>query len=87
MIPDEFIELYYGKHKIVDLHNQTKVDARINLIYAIESLDIDTKCLIVVHGYHGGTVIKNLVRKEFKHSKIAEKVNFDAGRTIFLIKN
>ena len=28
MIPDEFIELYYGKHKTVDLHNLTKEDAR-----------------------------------------------------------
>ena len=35
MIPDEFIELYYGKHKTVDLHNLTKEDAKINLIYDI----------------------------------------------------
>lgn len=87
MIPDEFIELHYGKHKTIDLHRQTKEDARISLIYAIESLDIDIKCLIVVHGYHGGTVIKKLVREEFKHPRIAQKINHDAGRTIFLIKN
>lgn len=87
MIPDEFIELYYGKHKTVDLHNLTKEDAKINLIYAIESLDSDIKCLVVVHGYHGGTVIKKLVRDEFKHKRVAEKIKHDAGRTIFLIKN
>ncbi len=87
MVPDKFLELYYGKYKIVDLHRQTKEDAKISLIYAIENLDYDIKSLVVVHGYHGGTVIKKLVRDEFKHERIAEKVNLDAGRTIFLIKN
>lgn len=87
MVPDEFLELYYGKHSTVDLHNQTKEDAKANLIYAIENLDSDIKCLIVIHGYHGGVVIKKLVRDEFKHRLIKEKVNLDAGRTIFLIKN
>lgn len=87
MIPDQFLEFYYGKNKTVDLHNLTKEDARANLVYAIENLDADIKSLIVIHGYHGGTVIKKLVRDEFKHKNIAEKVNLDAGRTIFLIKN
>ena len=86
MIPDTFIEYYYGKYALVDLHNQTKEDAKINLIYAIETADFDKKCLVIIHGYHGGTVIKNLVRKEFKHDLIAEKVDLDAGRTIFMLK-
>ncbi|MBQ8424649.1 MAG: DNA mismatch repair protein MutS, partial [Clostridia bacterium] len=78
---------YYGKYKIVDLHNMIKEDAKINLIYAIETVDFDIKCLVVVHGYHGGVVIKKLVRDEFKHSRISEKINLDAGRTIYLLKN
>ena len=87
MIPDEFLEYYYGKYKVVDLHNMTKEDAKANLIYAINSADFDIKCLVVVHGYHGGTIIKNLVRKEFVSLDIQEKINLDAGRTIFLLKN
>lgn len=87
MIPDTFIEYYYGKYQVVDLHNMTKEDAKANLIYAINSADFDIKCLVVVHGYHGGTVIKNLVRKEFTSDEIKEKINLDAGRTIFLLKN
>ena len=73
MVPDEFLEFYYGKYKIVDLHNMTKEDAKANLIYAISSADFDIKCLVVVHGYHGGTIIKNLVRKEFLSDEIQEK--------------
>lgn len=87
MIPDKFIEFYYGKHSEVDLHKLTKEEAKAELIYTLSSIDIDIKCIVVVHGYHGGTVIKNFVRNEFKSPKIAEKINFDAGRTIFVLKN
>lgn len=87
MIPDEFLEFYYGKYKVVDLHTLTKEEAKIELINALNNTDVDIKCLLVVHGYHGGTVIKNLVRKEFKSDLVAEKINHDAGRTLYILKN
>ena len=87
MVPDTFLEYYYGKYKVVDLHTLTKEDAKIELINAINSADIDIKCLVIVHGYHGGTVIKKLVRKEFNSEYVAEKINLDAGRTIYKLKN
>lgn len=87
MVPDEFLEFYYGKYKVVDLHDLTKEDAKIKLLNTMSNVDIDIKCLVVIHGYHGGTVIKNLVRKEFQSDFISEKINLDAGRTIFMLKN
>lgn len=87
MIPDQFLELYYGKYKVVDLHRLTKEEAKIELLNAINSSDIDIKCLVVVHGYHGGTIIKNLVRKEFENEFVLEKINLDAGRTIYKLRN
>lgn len=87
MIPDTFIEYYYGKYKVLDLHNLTKEDAKSELIHALNLVDADIKCLVVVHGYHGGTIIKNLVRKEFESPLVKEKVNLDAGRTIYILKN
>ena len=86
MVPDTFLEFYYGKHKVVDLHKLTKEDAKIELIHAINSADFDVKCLIIIHGYHGGTVIKKLVRKEFENECVSEKINLDAGRTIYMLK-
>lgn len=86
MIPDTFIEYYYGRYEILDLHSMTKEEAKSELIHKLLQVDFDTKCLVVVHGYHGGTIIKNLVRKEFKSDIIQEKINLDAGRTIFLLK-
>ena len=87
MIPDAFIEFYYGKYVELDLHQMTKEEAKAELIYALGRVDADIKCLVVVHGYHGGTIIKNLVRKEFSHAMIKEKVNLDAARTIYILKN
>ncbi len=86
IVPDQFLELYFGKNKQVDLHNLTKEDAKIQLIYEIENSDADVDCLVVVHGYRHGTTIKNFVRKEFFHSRIDKMVNLDAGRTIILLK-
>lgn len=87
MIPDEFLEYYYGKYRVIDLHRLTKEDAKIELLNAINTTDSDIKCLVIVHGYHGGTVIKNLVRKEFESEFVSEKINLDAGRTIYKLKN
>ena len=87
MIPDTFIEYYYGKYEILDLHNMTKEDAKSELIHKLNVVDADIKCLVVIHGYHGGTVIKNLVRKEFESAQIKEKINLDAGRTIYILQN
>ena len=86
MVPDTFLEYYYGTYTIVDLHNQTKEDAKINLIYAVEGADSNVKSLVVIHGYHGGTIIKKLVRDEFEHPRIEKKINLDAGRTIYQLK-
>ena len=86
MIPDTFLEYYYGKHKVIDLHNMVKEDAKIALIYEIDRADFDIDSLVIIHGYHGGVTIKNLVRKEFTHPRIERKENLDAGRTIYILK-
>ena len=86
MVPDSFLEFYYGKFKVVDLHTLTKEDARIELLNAINSADFDIQCLVIVHGYHGGTIIKKLVRKEFQSDFVSEIINLDAGRTIYKLK-
>ena len=86
MVPDTFLEYYYGKYKVVDLHTLTKEDAKIELLNAIHSADFDIDCLVIIHGYHGGTVIKKLVRNEFNSEYILEKINLDAGRTIYKLK-
>jgi intein/homing endonuclease len=39
-----------------------------------------------IHGYHGGRVLKNLVRKEFVSDRIEKIVAVDASRTVYKIR-
>ena len=83
---DLFIKLEYGKYYELDLHGKNVQDAYGELIYIINSLDLSYKSILVVHGYHLGTVLKDYVRDTFSHDGILQKVNIDAGRTLLLLK-
>lgn len=83
---DLFIKLEYGKYYQLDLHGKSLDDAYAELIYAINSLDLSYKSILVVHGYHLGTVLKDYIRDKFTHDGVIEKVNIDAGRTLLRLK-
>lgn len=83
---DLFIKLEYGKYHQLDLHGKTLEEAYSDLIYTINILDLSYKSILVVHGYHAGTVLKDFVREKFNHDAILEKVNIDAGRTLLRLK-
>lgn len=85
MFDDAFLELDYGKLYTLDLHEKTLEEAKAELIYTLNSLDIFYKGVLVIHGYHKGTVLKNYIRNNFKHKNIYKKVNIDASRTIIMI--
>ena len=80
-----FLELEYGKLKYLDIHGLTKEEAKAELIYNIEKLDLDVKGLVVTHGYHHGKVLKEFIRKEFLHRNVYRIINIDAGRTLLLL--
>ena len=44
------------------------------------------KSILVVHGYHLGTALKDYIRNTFNHDEIVDKVNIDAGRTLLRLK-
>ena len=74
-----------GRYKKIDLHQMSKEEARAEIMHEIFLADnIDS--LVLVHGYHGGRVLKNLVRKEFKHERIERIVNLDASTTAYKLK-
>ena len=83
---DLFIKLEYGKYFELDLHGKTLDDAYSEILYAINSLDLSYKSILVIHGYHLGTALKNYIREKFSHDGVTEKVNIDAGRTLLKLK-
>lgn len=85
MFDDAFLELEFGKLYVLDLHEKTLEEAKSELIYTLNSLDIFYKGVLVIHGYHKGTVLRDFVRNDFKHKNIYKKVKVDASRTVIMI--
>jgi len=80
---DKIIEL--GTYKVVDLHGLTKEEARAEIFHQLNIVD-NYNSIIFIHGYHGGQVLKNLVRKEIDYERIKKKIMLDASSTAFVLK-
>lgn len=85
MFDEPFLELEYGKLYTLDLHGETLEEARADLIYTLNSLDIFYKGVLIVHGYHKGQVLKNYIRDKFEHKNVYKKIKVDASRTLLLV--
>lgn len=71
----------------IDLHGETSESAKKLLCSRLKSLPKDTRELVVIHGYHGGHILQDTVRK-FKHPKVEKKIlGLNQGETIFIIRN
>ncbi len=71
----------------IDLHGCLVEDAELDLIDFLESLPKTVRAVCVTHGYSHGTRIKNMVRKDFYHWRVADKrVELNPGVTWFLLK-
>ena len=74
-----------GNYTKVDLHNLTKEEARAEICYQILMADrVDS--IVFIHGYHGGRVLKDFVRREFNHERIQKKIFLDASTTAYRLK-
>lgn len=70
----------------LDLHQCTQVEAKKLLDHTLNTLPPHVSELVVIHGYHGGHVIKDLVLS-YRHHKIARVIkSLNPGQTSYLIK-
>lgn len=58
----------------IDLHDMKLLEATYHLEKLFETLPENIKEVIVIHGYHKGQVLLNMVRKDFKNPRIKKKV-------------
>lgn len=71
----------------VDLHDMQLEEAKYYLEKAIDTALPEIKEITVIHGYHKGQVLLNMVRKEFKHERVIEKVvPYNNGTTLLYLK-
>lgn len=71
----------------IDLHGETKDSAKRVLQSKLKSLPKDTRQLVVIHGYHSGNALKDIVRS-FSHPRVERKsIGLNQGETILIIRN
>ncbi len=71
----------------IDLHGYTAAQAKAVLDSTMKTLSKDVRELTVIHGYHGGTALMNMVRN-YKHPRLERKIlGMNQGSTIFILKN
>ena len=53
----------------------------------LSTVDQKVQEVVVIHGYHKGQVLKNMVRTRLKHPRIASKlVSLNEGQTRLILK-
>ena len=82
---DMFLKLKYGNIKEVDVHGKTLEDARAEVLYMLSSLDKGTDGLLIVHGYHSGTTLRDYFRHKFKDPRVIKIIDVSAGETLLLL--
>ena len=76
--PEEIIE--------VDLHRMPLWEARLVLEDTVTQAPSYVKEIVVIHGFHKGQVLMNMVRKEFKHKRVKGiHIGMNNGETVLLL--
>ena len=76
----------YSAVLTLDLHSMQASEAKKYLKQKLDSAPKDTVEIEVIHGYHGGTALLNMVRN-FKHPRIKSKsIGLNQGSTTFILK-
>ena len=72
----------------LDVHNMTKVQAITALDAALRRADAGVYRLKVIHGYHGGTVLRDAVRAHAaKHPKVLRvELGLNPGETDLILR-
>ncbi|MDF2568043.1 MAG: Smr protein/MutS2 [Oscillospiraceae bacterium] len=78
---------YITNQKVeIDIHHMTKESARKYLEQFLSKVDGSVKEVQIIHGYTGGTVLRDMVRNGLKHKRIKSKVrSLNDGITILIL--
>lgn len=60
----------------LDIHGMTKYQAKVSIDSRLKQATLDIYILRVVHGYHSGTELRDMVRKEYKSHPKVKRVQY-----------
>ena len=64
----------------IDLHGKNEYQAKVTIDAALRRAKAGTYRLRIIHGYHGGTALRDMIRREYA-SKCLRVLPIDNGRT------
>ena len=72
----------------LDLHGMTKYQAKIAIDSTLKSANKSIYRIRIVHGYHGGTELKDMIQKDYKkHSKVLRvELGMNLGTTDLVLR-
>ena len=77
----------FGHNYEIDLHGMTVSDAKRELTLLLNRAGKDCHEIEVIHGYTGGTALRDFVRREFTHPRIERKfLSLNQGITTLILK-
>ena len=72
----------------LDLHGKNTYQAKVALEAALRRAGAGTYRIRIIHGYHGGTVLRDMVRREYGAPPRVKRVEggFDPGITDLVLR-
>ena len=72
----------------LDLHGKNTYQAKVALEAALRRAGAGTYRISIIHGYHGGTVLRDMVRREYGAHPRVKRVEggFDPGITDLVLR-
>ena len=81
------LERKYGWTIEADIHGMRAAEAKRQLELLISRADKNIREIVVIHGYHGGSALKEMVRTELRHPRIQQKMlSLNQGETTLILK-
>ena len=69
----------------LDLHGKNEYQAKVAIDAALRRAKAGTYRLRLIHGYHGGTALRDMVRRDYA-TKCLRVLSLDNGRTDLVLR-
>lgn len=78
---------YENGRLVIDLHQCLVDEARVLLSQQLDMLPQNINEVKVIHGFHQGSALLEMVRNDFRHRRISKKYRgLNKGITVFYLK-
>ena len=69
----------------IDLHGKNEYQAKVAIDAALRRAKAGTYRLRLIHGYHGGTALRDMIRRDYA-TKCLRVLPLDNGRTALVLR-